>query len=146
MSVAVSHDGFMIAAVAWGHAVYVSRDRGVTWTARDTTRNWWAIDCSADGSRIYAIADSLPGVVRASADSGGTWTSLNFLSTTTASRGVATNGDGSLILVAVYLGNLFVSSNFGAAWALSLPSNVGWQHVRISRDGSLMLACESSCG
>ena len=144
MGVAVNHNGSMIAAVAVSHAIYISRDKGLTWTARDTTRNWFAIDCSEDGSRIYAIADSLPGVIRASTDSGVTWTSISFLSTATASRGIATNVDGSLILVAVYLGNLYVSSNFGASWALSLSSNVGWQFLRISRDGSLMLACESS--
>ncbi len=70
MSVASSSDGTVLVAASTSIVVggggsftsvgydqlYVSSDSGATWAARDSRREWVGLACSADGSRLAAVA------------------------------------------------------------------------------------------
>ena len=48
----------LIAGTYFGQ-LYTSVDSGVTWTARESSRNWRDVTSSADGSKLVAVdADS----------------------------------------------------------------------------------------
>ena len=35
--------------------IYTSIDSGVTWTVRDSIRQWWSIASSSDGAKLVAV-------------------------------------------------------------------------------------------
>ncbi len=57
----------------YGGQIYTSTDSGVTWTARESDRDWWSVASSADGSKLVAAvstaASSTPPPIQ-----GVTWT------------------------------------------------------------------------
>jgi hypothetical protein len=46
----------MLVAVALSDQIYTSTDAGVTWTPRETQRDWANISISADGTTLLASA------------------------------------------------------------------------------------------
>jgi hypothetical protein len=69
----------------------------VTWTARDSNRNWSAAASSADGSRLVAAGYGTQ--IYTSTDSGVTWTARDSSRNWSA---VASSADGSRLVAAEY--------------------------------------------
>jgi hypothetical protein len=74
-----------------GGKIYTSTDSGVTWTPRDSSRNWWAVASSADGSKLVAVVDG--GQIYTSAPAYGSPTST----TTVGTGGYLTGGQGTAL-------------------------------------------------
>jgi photosystem II stability/assembly factor-like uncharacterized protein len=55
-----------------GGQIHTSADGGVTWTARASEREWFAITTSADGRKLAAV--EYGGQIYTSTDTGATWT------------------------------------------------------------------------
>ena len=133
--------GWKIAQNA-GQSVFVASaaalSPGVTWTARDSSRNWVSVASSADGSKLVAAAQSAPGVgqIYTSTDSGVTWTtrgvSTNWLC-------VASSADGSKLVAAVSGGQIYTSTDSGTNWT-ARESGRSWRSVASSADGSKLAA------
>ena len=106
----------------------------VTWTARESTRNWWSVASSADGTKL--VAGVLGGQLYVSTDSGATWTARestrNWIS-------VASSADGTKLVAAVGGGQLYVSTDSGTNWT-ARESNRGWHSVASSADGTKLVA------
>jgi hypothetical protein len=58
--------------VEYGGRIYTSSDSGVSWTARESDRNWFGVASSADGSKLVASVEH--GQLYTSSDSGVSWT------------------------------------------------------------------------
>src|SRR5690606_19784182 len=52
--IASSADGTRLIAAAANDRLYVSMDSGVTWSPRDSSRNWSAVTISGDGTKLVA--------------------------------------------------------------------------------------------
>ena len=106
----------------------------VTWTARESTRNWWSVASSADGTKLVAAVDH--GQLYVSADSGATWTPRE---TNRNWSSVASSADGTKLVAGVYEGQLYVSTDSGATWT-ARESNRRWYSVASSADGTKLVA------
>ena len=51
--------------------IYVSTDSGNTWIAKESSRNWYSVAMSADGTKQTAVDNG--GQIYVSTDSGNTW-------------------------------------------------------------------------
>jgi hypothetical protein len=134
---AVSSDGFTMAAVGKNSQIYVSNDSGETWKAHETAREWVAIASSDDGAKLVAAAIS--GRIYTSADSGETWTARL---TDQHWRAVASSADGTRLLAADKGGWLYTSSDSGATWT-KRAFKTEWVSVACSGDGSKMIAASN---
>ena len=52
----MSANGQYIVAVVTGDHIYTSSDSGANWTSRDSSRGWYAVDCSGSGQYMVAAA------------------------------------------------------------------------------------------
>lgn len=113
---------------------------GVTWTARDSARDWRRVASSADGSKLVAAANS--GYLYTSTDSGLTWTAR----ATDASRfwyGVASSDDGSKLVATERNGYIYTSIDSGINWtARATDAGRNWFDVASSTDGSKLVATD----
>jgi alpha-tubulin suppressor-like RCC1 family protein len=107
------------------------------WTPTSApTRNWQAIDSSADGTKLVAAA--LDGQICLSRNSGASWVQTTVPATTLLS--VASSADGSKLVVTSNDG-IYTSVNSGASWVLtSAPIYAGWYSVCCSADGTKLVA------
>jgi len=71
-SVASSSDGTSLIAVEYGGQIWVSKDAGQSWVAKETNRNWNSVASSADGTKLVAVVEN--GAIYVSGNSGDTWT------------------------------------------------------------------------
>ena len=72
-SVAISSsDGTTLAAVESGGQIWVSKDSGGSWSAKESNRDWRSVAVSADGTKLVAAVDG--GSIYVSSNSGDTWT------------------------------------------------------------------------
>ena len=106
----------------------------VTWTARESTRNWWSVASSADGTKLVAAVQNGP--LYTSVDSGASWTARE---SNRWWRSVASSSDGTKLVAAVEGGQLYVSTDSGATWTPSENSRA-WQSVASSADGTRLVA------
>jgi hypothetical protein len=119
-----------------------------TWTPTSVPTNYWSsIACSADGSKLVAVAGSNPfyttsriSPIYISTNYGSTWTP----NTTTSNywMSVASSADGNR-LIAVGDGQIYMSTNGGTTWFPSGPST-DWISVASSADGSKLFVLSSS--
>lgn len=152
--VALSDDGNVIALANDGFGtngdLFVSTDRGVSWSVFDSNKRWSAIAMSSDGVRMAAV-DRAGGTtgqdfgrVWTSADSGATWVEQLASPALSNWSDIAMSADGrTLVTVAGngVAGNIYVSTDFGVTWSEN-PS-VGaarWASVTASADGRRMVA------
>jgi len=70
-SVASSSDGSSLVAVEFGGQIWVSKDAGQSWTAKETNRDWLSVASSGDGTKLVAVVES--GAIYVSGNSGDTW-------------------------------------------------------------------------
>ena len=82
-----------------------STDSGLSWTARDSTRNWQAVASSSDGSKL--VAAELGGQIYTSTDSGLTWTAGD---STRNWQAVASSADGNKLVAVVTGGQIYTSA------------------------------------
>ena len=152
--VALSADGNVIALANDGFGsngdLFVSTDRGVSWSVFDSNKRWSAIAMSSDGVRMAAV-DRAGGTtgqdfgrVWTSADTGATWVEQLASPALSNWSDIAMSADGrTLVAVAGNggAGGIYVSTDFGVNWSEN-PS-VGaarWASVTISADGQRMVA------
>jgi photosystem II stability/assembly factor-like uncharacterized protein len=95
MSIAPSSDGTKVVAVG-NSQIYTSTDSGVSWTARDSSRNWYSVASSADGNKLVAVVYG--GQIFTSTNSGASWTARD---STRDWCTVASSSDGNKLIAAV---------------------------------------------
>jgi len=107
---------------------------GVMWTPRDSSRSWYGVASSADGSKLVAVVNR--GQIYTSADSSVTWTP----------RGIATNwddvassADGTKLVAVVNDGQIYTSTDSGVTWT-PRDSPRFWHRVASSADGTKIVA------
>jgi hypothetical protein len=158
-SVASSADGTkLIAAGSYG-LIYLSPDSGATWIPQTNApfAYWQSVASSADGTMLFGVTYwpqySAPGIY-ASWDSGGTWTQTSapyiyWLS-------IASSADGiKLAAIGFSDGNvtpnagsfIYTSPDSGGTWIqTSAPTNLGWNAIASSSDGTKLVAVGSPDG
>jgi len=138
----ISPNGWMIAQNA-GQFILVKNlagNIGVTWTARDSSRNWSCLAASADTSRLVAAVAN--GDIYVSANYGATWSPTNGTANWSA---VASTSDGSTLLAAINGGQLYVSTNYGGTWTPHSAS-LNWISVACSANAGVLVASTAAVG
>ena len=111
-----SDNGTKLAAVVSSGQIWTSGDSGVTWTEQSSgSREWWAIACSSDGTKLVATVASISpsGQVWTSSDSGVTWTQRSFGSDN-SSYAIASSSDGTKLAATVNGGQIYTSTESGS--------------------------------
>ncbi len=100
---------------------------------------WMSIACSADGSKVAAVAGAIvPGPICTSTDSGNTWVTNNVPFSFWS--GIASSADGTKLVAIVYGGGIYTSTNSGTDWASNSVPNNSWQGVASSADAHTLAA------
>ncbi|HMP81726.1 MAG TPA: hypothetical protein PKA41_03350 [Verrucomicrobiota bacterium] len=143
VSVACSGNASNLVAVVQGGRIYTSPNFGATWKTNGIIAGWKAVASSSDGSAMVAVPN--PGQIHTSSDFGSTWSPLG---TSAAWASVASSADGSRIIAGVNPGVVSLSTDFGFTWRTpgALPSNLGWNAVAMSGDGSTAAAAPLANG
>ncbi len=128
-------------AVVLNGQIYTSSDFGVTWTARDSNREWTGVGISADGQ--YQGAADRVGTLYTSSDFGVTWISRESSRDWTD---IDVSGDGQYMTAVGGTGvgvdqQIYTSSDFGVNWT-GRDSNRAWEWVSISSTGEYQSAVE----
>ena len=113
-ALASSSDGTRLVATGTGGQICTSADSGVTWIPQTTLLGQpTSVASSADGSRLAVTtggsSTGASGNIYISSDFGSTWT-LSAGAPTASWADIASSADGSLLVAAVYGGNVYVSS------------------------------------
>lgn len=113
---AMSTDGQIMVAIAWGGELYVSSDGGSTWMCKDEEmRPWQTLDISDDGK--YILVATTDGHVVLSSDYGQTFNQLSISEEKTWWNRACLNANGSLMLLCAPGENKVVYSNdYGTTW------------------------------
>ena len=109
---------------------------GLIWTARESSRTWYAMASSADGTKL-AAADS-GGLIYTSTDSGVTWTARTG-SGSRAWENLASSADGTKLAATVFNGQIYTSTDSGVTWT-ARESSRKWHGIAASSDGSKLVA------
>jgi hypothetical protein len=134
--IASSADGRSLVA-AGGPSLEISTNFGATWFPGKTPTNndWTGTACSADGSRMFAVAQN-GGGIWTSVDGGLTWSNRYqgpYFGT------VVCSSDGMKAATAA-IDSIYTSTNGGTNWNLSGAStNVDWYETASSADGNKLL-------
>lgn len=109
---------------------------GVTWTARDESRNWQGgIASSADGTKLAAAVYG--GQIYTSTDSGATWTARE---TARNWRCIASSANGTKLAACVVGGGqIYTSTDSGVTWT-ARATNRSWYSIASSADGTKLAA------
>jgi photosystem II stability/assembly factor-like uncharacterized protein len=115
----------------------------VTWTPRQSNRNWYRVASSADGMKL-AAAD-LGGLVYTSTDGGANWTPRFRVA---AYNGIVSSADGNTLALIVpsndpweIYGQVYLSTDGGTNWT-ARESNRSWRGIGMSADGTRLVAAE----
>lgn len=132
--------------------IQTSTDFGVTWVARSgfDPLVFTGMDCSADGSRIYASSsgrqlpdlDYVDGQIITSTDGGASW---QVVGDARKWVDIACSDDGLVIIAAEQNGQLHVSTDAGASWT-ARHIDRAWTRVACSADGRRMFAGDFANG
>ncbi|MBI5775499.1 MAG: hypothetical protein HZA89_17400 [Verrucomicrobia bacterium] len=148
---ASSSDGTKLMAVVYGGQVYTSTNSGVTWTARESNRDWTSVASSSDGTKLVAVV-FLGGQIYTSVDSGLTWTTQENAGQRYWAS-VASSADGSkLVAVDKYSsdsngGQIYTGQNFpaiiraggqGSSGQFQYLGNGTWQQLSPTVNGSTL--------
>jgi sugar lactone lactonase YvrE len=145
-SVAASADGTKLiagAAAGPGAGVYVSTNRGATWTVATNTINAEAVASSADVTKLIAAVYGK--FIYISTNSGATWVHATN-APAAAWNAVASSADGTKLAAVVENGSVFTSTNSGVHWTRQtngLPASTGFTYIASSADGSKLVMAGS---
>ena len=118
-----------------GEQLFTSVDSGVTWTLRDSVRNWTSVASSSDGTKLVAAVIS--GQLYTSTDSGVNWTARM----TDVNRdwfSVASSADGTKLVAGVQVASFtprWIRGELDAREAI-----LNWQSLASSADGTKLVA------
>jgi photosystem II stability/assembly factor-like uncharacterized protein len=138
LSVAMSADGIIQAAVLDYGQIYVSTDSGNTWTAKGSDRRWRSVAMAADGTKQTAVV--FEGQIYVSTDSGNTWIPKE---SNRYWQSVAMSADGTMQTAVGLIGQIYVSTDTGNTW-IAKESNRYWGSVAMSADGTKQTAVTDS--
>jgi hypothetical protein len=116
--------------------IYTSTDSGVSWTPRDSSRDWESVASSGDGAKLVAVVQG--GQIYTSADSGVNW-AVSANSPTLMWNSVASSTDGTKLVAGVMGGQIYTSTDSGVSWTACESVRV-WQSVASSGDGTKLVA------
>ena len=127
-------------STAWGFtALFTGRYNGVsafnTWTARDSSRGWYGIASSSDGTKLAAVVEN--GQIYVSSDSGVTWTARD---SNRLWRSVASSSDGVKLVATVASGQIYTSTDSGVTWTAQNSGSLNWYGIASSSDGTKLAA------
>jgi len=129
-----------------GGRIWTSSDGGINWVERrpidDNDYVWRKVVSDNDGSVLVATLNG-SGDVYISVNSGGTWTARQPGGSSASWHGLASDSDGSNLIVAGYNGRLYTSSDYGVNWTEQQPAgdaNKQWATVASDADGSHLVA------
>lgn len=135
--IASSADGSKLIAAVYGGPIYISTNSGIGWAATSAPEtNWASLACSADGTKMLAVAFPDAGPIYFSSDSGTTWTT-NMSNEHWHS--VASSADGSKLIAAAY-GPICISTDHSSTWKTNNSSSQSWQAITSSADGNKLAA------
>lgn len=100
-----SADGMKLVAVVENRQIFTSTDFGMTWNARESTRNWFSVASSAHLTQFVTGVDG--GQVFTSTDSGLTWTARESCR---AWQAVAISADSTRMIAAAFGEQIYVGS------------------------------------
>jgi hypothetical protein len=161
VSIASSSDGTKLAAANQGGnnvgGIWTSGNSGASWEQTSAPGgSWYSIASSSDGIKLAAVAEGVE--VSNSGYAGGIWTSsnsgTNWTETSALPNGyeeggplpLASSSDGTKLVLAipydgVGIGGIWTSSNSSTNWVkTSAPTNVYWQSIASSADGTKLAA------
>ncbi|MEI6042645.1 MAG: hypothetical protein WCQ00_03730, partial [bacterium] len=96
-----------------------------TWTPRDSSRRWYSITSSADGTKLAAV--DYFGYIYTSTSSGVTWTTNGYSSGQHYWSSITSSADGTMLAAVDYNnGYIYTSTNSGATWTTN--GNSSGQH------------------
>ena len=138
--VAASANGVdLFAAYSPGYCYYKS---GWFWTIFTNlpTSNWGPIACSADGTKVVALAlvNGNNQFVYSSSNSGASWVSNSISGQPFG--GAACSADGGKLFV-VFNGNVYLSTNYGRTWVARAPAGRSYS-IACSADGSKLFTVD----
>lgn len=127
----MSNDGTKQLLMA-NNILYISTDNFVTFTIRNSTRNWRSIDMTSDGSQH--IASVQPGYIYQSFDSGNSW---GVQQSDRLPVSISISFDGTKQTLVSSGREIYRSNTTGNNWITSGISN-SWRQIAISKtDGSV---------
>jgi hypothetical protein len=149
----ISADGSKVLVAAYGGYIYLSIDGGITLTPLTSFgfANWESYCISGDGSTIYVIVPTSPGVVKKSINNGVSFTTVYTGAGFTFLRGIECSNDGQIVYVGkdanATLANLGVikSINGGSSFT-SVLTNVAGNVKSVSADGAKVVSISTSGG
>jgi len=100
-NVASSADGTKLVACANNTEIYISSDSGATWRATGAAAR--AVASSADGTRLFGLCGDL----KASFDSGATWTTITPNIDGGCNGNVTCSTDGTMVAASIYGGGIY---------------------------------------
>jgi hypothetical protein len=123
--------------------ICTSTNSGAIWASNSVpTEHWKSVACSADGTRLIAVAAV---DYYTSTNSGGTWISNSIPSVTW--NAVASSADGAKLVAAVITGGthrILTSTNSGTTWATNDAPVSRLAAVASSADGFKLVAVEQN--
>jgi hypothetical protein len=158
-SIVSSSDGTKLAVVdGGGGGIWTSINSGTNWAQTSAPNGYWqSIASSSDGTKLAAAAYGI--ISNDTQIQGGIWISTNAGTNWVATSGptnvtswnlplsIASSSDGTKLALAGYgygggyYQGIWTSSNGGTDWvATSAPTNVSWQSITSSSDGTKLAA------
>ena len=107
---------------------------GVVWTQRASSRSWFSVASSSDGTKLVTAAYG--GYIYTSTDSGATWTQRGSQQ---GWQAVASSSDGAKLVAVANYGYIYTSTDSGLTWT-QRGSQQDWQAVASSSDGTKLVA------
>lgn len=138
---AVSADGRVLATVGFStFSIYVSTNYGTTWTQTSAPQStqWWAMACSADGSKLIAASRTNGSSIYISTNYGSTWSSGG--SPALAWSAVTCSADGKKFMAAANGDSIYTSTDFGTTWTATGSGIGNWFSLACSADGLKLIA------
>ena len=109
----------------------------MTWTARESNREWISIASSADGSKL--VAADYGGQIYTSTDFGLTWT-VQVGSGFHFWYSIASSADGNKLAAVDNGGLIYTSTDLGVTWTAQASGSRSWVSIASSADGNKLAA------